>query len=79
VTATAGVKAARVFGRPNALTGMVVAVEVVVAPGYAREQVIGAVRNACQDLSAESRPRSVRAVDELASIGGKIVRRAVHT
>lgn len=79
VTATAGVKAARVFGRANALTGMVVAVELVVAPGFVREHVIGAVRNACQDLSAEARPRSVRAVDELASVGGKIVRRAVQS
>ncbi|CAM3598265.1 class I adenylate-forming enzyme family protein [Smaragdicoccus niigatensis] len=77
VTATAGVQAARVFGRSNALTGMVVAVELVVAPGFVRENVIGAVRNACQDLAAEARPRSVRAVDEIASVGGKIVRRTV--
>jgi acyl-coenzyme A synthetase/AMP-(fatty) acid ligase len=70
-----GVEAARVFGRPNKMTGSIVAVELVVAPGHEADAVIEAVRDACQDLPAASRPRSVRAVDEIATVGGKRNRR----
>jgi acyl-CoA synthetase (AMP-forming)/AMP-acid ligase II len=71
-----GVEVARVFGRPNRMTGAIVAVEVVVAAGADPEAVIDAVRDACQDLPAAARPRSVRAVEEIAVIGGKRNRKA---
>lgn len=69
-----GVDLARVFGRPNALTGAIVAVEVVAGPGTDTEELGRAVRAACADLPPASRPRSVRFVDEIATVGAKVVR-----
>lgn len=70
-----GVTMARVFGRPNKLTGAVVAVEVVSAADADQETVDAAIRDACQDLPPASRPRSIRFVDEIVTTGHKIVRR----
>lgn len=75
VSAVPGVTMARVFGRPNKLTGAVVAVEVVLAPGADPDTVDAALREACQDLPPASRPRSIRFVDEIVTTGHKIVRR----
>jgi len=74
-----GVALARVFGRKNALTGAVVAVEVVTEPGADREKVDAAIREACADLPPAARPRSIRFVDEIATTGLKIVRRTEET
>ena len=71
----AGVAVARVFGRKNALTGAVVAVEVVAEPDADHEKVDAAIREACADLPPAARPRSIRFVDEIATTGLKIVRR----
>jgi acyl-CoA synthetase (AMP-forming)/AMP-acid ligase II len=71
-----GVDVARVFGRPNKMTGMIVAVEAVAAPGTDREALIDAIRDACAELPAASRPRSVKVVDEIATHGGKRTRRS---
>jgi acyl-CoA synthetase (AMP-forming)/AMP-acid ligase II len=70
-----GVDMARVFGRVNAMTGSIVAVEVVAAPGTDTEQLSAAIRAACADLPPAARPRSIRFVDSVAMAGHKIVRR----
>jgi acyl-CoA synthetase (AMP-forming)/AMP-acid ligase II len=69
-----GVAIARVYGRPNAMTGAIVAVEVVGAPGADTEALDGAIRAACEDLPAAARPRSIRFVDALVTTGNKIAR-----
>jgi acyl-CoA synthetase (AMP-forming)/AMP-acid ligase II len=75
VGAVAGVDMARVFGRPNTMTGSIVAVEVVAAPDADPEAVTAAIRAACADLPAAARPRSIRFVDAVSTTGNKIVRR----
>jgi len=69
-----GVDLVRVFGRPNALTGAVVAVEIVAAPGTDTDALGRAVREACADLPPASRPRSIKFVSEIATTGAKVVR-----
>ncbi len=75
VAAVPGVAVARVFGRPNAMTGAIVAVEVVPEPDADPDAVKAAVRDACAGLPAAARPRSVRIVDAVQTAGDKIVRR----
>jgi acyl-CoA synthetase (AMP-forming)/AMP-acid ligase II len=70
-----GVDVARVYGRPNAMTGAIVAVEVVPAPGADTDAIRDAIRAACADLAPAARPRSIRFVDTVAMAGNKIVRR----
>src|SRR5256885_203780 len=52
IGAVPGVDMARVFGRPNAMTGAIVAVEVVAAPGADTDQIAAQIRAACADLPA---------------------------
>ncbi|MCW2767678.1 MAG: long-chain fatty acid--CoA ligase [Nocardioides sp.] len=75
VSAVAGVDMARVYGRPNPMTGAIVALEVVAAPGVDRDAVDAAIRAACADLPAAARPRNIRFVDSVTTAGSKIVRR----
>lgn len=75
ISALPGVEIARVFGRKNALTGSIVAVEAVVAPGHDPDEVGAAIREACEDLPPASRPRSIRFVDEIVTRDHKIIRR----
>lgn len=75
VGAVPGVDMARVYGRPNAMTGAIVAVEVVAAPGADTSAIDAAIRVACADLAAAARPRSIKFVDSVALAGNKIVRR----
>ncbi len=70
-----GVAVVRVHGRPNALTGAIVAVEIVPAEGVDPEEIRAGVTDACADLPAAARPRSVRFVDAVATHGQKILRR----
>lgn len=74
VAAVAGVQVARVFGRPNPMTGAIVAVEIVPEPGADEAQLKAAVRAACAHLPAAARPRSITVVAEIRTTGGKIVR-----
>ncbi|HWU21280.1 MAG TPA: class I adenylate-forming enzyme family protein [Nocardioides sp.] len=74
VAGVPGVRAARVYGRANALVGAVVAVDVVTEPGADEAAVKLAVKAACADLPRPAQPRSVRIVDDLAIRGGKTVR-----
>ncbi len=73
-----GVQLTHVYGRPNALTGAIVAAEVVVAAGADEEAVQDAIRNACAELPAASRPRSIRIVESIAISGQKIKRGAIR-
>jgi acyl-CoA synthetase (AMP-forming)/AMP-acid ligase II len=75
IGAVPGVDVARVFGRPNAMTGAIVAVEIVAAPGADTDLISAAIRAACADLPAASRPRSIKFVDTVSMAGNKIVRR----
>ncbi|MEO6884812.1 MAG: AMP-binding protein, partial [Jatrophihabitantaceae bacterium] len=76
VGAVPGVDMARVFGRPNAMTGAIVAVEVVAAPGSETDSIAAAIRAVCADLPAAARPRSIKFVEDIAMAGHKIVRRS---
>jgi acyl-coenzyme A synthetase/AMP-(fatty) acid ligase len=76
ITAVPGVALARVFGRPNPMTGAIVAVEVVVADGFDPKAVDAAIREACAGFPAAARPRRVRFVDHLETRENKVVRRA---
>jgi acyl-CoA synthetase (AMP-forming)/AMP-acid ligase II len=73
-----GVQMARVFGRPNALTGAIVAVEVIAEPGQDTEAIDAAIRAACADMPPASRPRSIRFVDEISTTGHKIIRQSTE-
>lgn len=77
VGAVPGVDMARVYGRPNAMTGAIVAVEVVAAPGADHREIDTAIRAACEDLAPAARPRSIKFVDTVTTAGAKIVRRVV--
>ena len=76
VGAVPGVDVVRVFGRPNPMTGAIVAVEIVPAPDTDQDTLREAIRAACEDLPAPSRPRSVKFVESVSMAGDKIVRRA---
>lgn len=74
VATVPGVRAARVYGRPNALVGTVVAVDVVPEPGTDEQELKAAVRAACADLPRPWQPKSVKVVEELATKQGKTLR-----
>ena len=76
ISAIPGIDLVRVFGRPSALTGAVVAVEVVAAPDRDTDEIGDAIREACADLPPASRPRSIRFVDQIVTTDNKITRRA---
>lgn len=76
VAAVPGVRAARVYGRANALVGAVVAVDVVAEDGTDESDLKAAVRAACADLPRPWQPKSVRVVQELAMKENKILRGA---
>lgn len=75
VAAVPGVVMARVYGRPNAMTGAIVALEVVAAPGADPDALKAAVKAACADLAPAARPRSIKVVDDIVTTGSKILRR----
>ena len=68
---------ARVFGRPNPLTGSIVAAEIVPVGGVAGADVVTCgpqVKAAVADLPRAWHPRSVTFVDAIETRGGKTVR-----
>ncbi|MGJ9412772.1 class I adenylate-forming enzyme family protein [Aeromicrobium sp. CF4.19] len=75
VSGVPGVDMARVYGRPNPMTGAIVALEVVPAPGADQAALKQALRDACDDLLPAARPRSITFVDDISTSGGKILRR----
>ena len=77
IAALDSVAVARVFGRPSALTGCIVAVEIVPVGGPAAadvEQIRRDVKAAVGDLPRAWQPRSVTFVDAIETRGGKMVR-----
>ncbi len=74
VSAVPGVEMVRAFGRTNPISGAILALEVVPAPGADKDQVEQAIRAACTDFSAAERPRSIRFVETMETIGNKMAR-----
>jgi len=69
-----GVALAHAHGRPNALVGHVVALDVVLADGADAPAVDAAIRDEFADDPAAHRPRSITFVDTLDTHGGKLLR-----
>lgn len=75
VSAIPGVQLVRAYGRPSALTGAIVAVDIVADDGRDQDELYHAVKAACADLPAASRPRSINFVETIQTVGNKVVRR----
>jgi acyl-CoA synthetase (AMP-forming)/AMP-acid ligase II len=69
-----GVQLAAVYGRPSAVTGQIVAVDILAAPGRDTAELERRIREACTALPAASRPRRIRFVPQLEIRGSKLVR-----
>ncbi len=74
VCSVEGVELAAVYGRPNPITGQIVAVDVVAAPGTDADELPGRIHEACRRLPAAGRPRRIRVVPALETRGGKLLR-----
>lgn len=68
------VQMVRVFGRRSALTGSIVAVEVIPSPNADRDELDAQIREACADLPPAAQPRSIRFVETMATTGNKLSR-----
>ena len=75
ISALETVALARVHGRPNALTGAVVAVDVVAAGDSDLATIREQIKEAVADLPPAWRPRSVKLVDAVETRGDKTLRR----
>lgn len=73
-----GVQLAAVYGRANAVTGQIVAADVIPAPGTDTAELEPRIRAACQALPAAARPRRVRFVADLDIRGSKLMRHEVQ-
>ncbi len=71
-----GVELARVYGKSNAITGQIVAVDVVASSSVDRAALEQRIRGACSDLPVQARPRYVRFVAQLDMRNTKLVRTA---
>jgi acyl-CoA synthetase (AMP-forming)/AMP-acid ligase II len=69
-----GVELASAYGRPNPVTGQIVALDVVVSNGSDPKAVEAGIREACEALPRAGRPRRIRFVDELETRGNKLIR-----
>ena len=65
---------ARAYGRPNPMSGHIVALDVVPIDGADTEAVEDAIRAACAHLAPAAQPRRIRFVDDIEMKGGKVVR-----
>lgn len=74
VSALPGVQLARVYGQDNPVVGQIVAIDVVLAAGYAQESVEDSIRDACTVLVRAMRPRSINFVATLATNNFKLKR-----
>jgi acyl-coenzyme A synthetase/AMP-(fatty) acid ligase len=78
INALDSVEMARVFGRPNKLTGAIVAVEVVPVGGAANadeDAIRAAIKAAVADLPRAWQPRNIALVETIETLGGKTARR----
>lgn len=76
IAAVDGVELVHVYGRPNAVTGQIVAVDVVAVAGADQDTVEEAIRDACASLPRAAQPRRIRFVDDLGVRENKVVRSA---
>lgn len=74
ISAIPGVALVAAYGRPNSLTGEIVAVDVVAEQGADTNELRGAIKARCAQLPAPGRPRSIRFVDEIETRGSKLTR-----
>jgi acyl-coenzyme A synthetase/AMP-(fatty) acid ligase len=74
VAAVPGVVVCAVYGTANAITGQIVAVDVVAQADADRDALTEAIHAACSNLPATARPRRIRFVDELDLSGQKVIR-----
>ncbi len=78
ITRLDSVALARVYGRPNKLTGAIVATEIVPVGGVERadvDAIRAQIKAAVADLPRAWQPRSVTFVDAIETKGGKTIRR----
>lgn len=76
VSTVPGVRHAAVYGAPNAITGQIVAIDLVLEDGADEETVVRSIHKTCRaELPAPGRPRRIRVVDRLETLGDKVVRR----
>lgn len=74
ITSLPGVAAARVFGRPNPMTGAIVAAEVIPAGEADQKSIRVEIKRVLEDLPPAWHPRSVKFVDSVETRGDKTVR-----
>jgi acyl-CoA synthetase (AMP-forming)/AMP-acid ligase II len=74
ILALPDVEAARVYGRPNRLTGAIVAVDIVPSRAANLDKVRQTVKEAVANLPRACQPRSVTLVDAIETRGGKTIR-----
>jgi len=74
IAAVDGVELARVYGRPNPITGQLAVAEVVSRPEVDEEQLEKEIRGACEALPRAARPRRIEFVDEIETRGSKLAR-----
>jgi acyl-CoA synthetase (AMP-forming)/AMP-acid ligase II len=70
-----GVELVHAYGRKSAVTGQIVAVDVVARDGVDTEDLEDRIHDACEGLVAAAQPRRIRFVDEIEVQGNKITRR----
>lgn len=76
VASVEGVALAAAYGRASPVTGQIVALDVVAAPGAEPARVEAAIRTACEALPRPARPQRIRFVGELEVRGNKLIRGA---
>lgn len=72
---TSGVQLAHAYGRPNPVSGQIVAVDVIAEPGTDGAALREAIRVTCEPLPPAAQPRLIRLVTELDIREQKISRR----
>lgn len=74
VSQVAGVSLVRASGRPSALVGNIVALDVLPVVGIDRDELRVAIRQACSTLPPASQPRSITFVETMDTAGNKLSR-----
>ena len=75
IAALSDVQLVRAYGRPNPLTGSIVALDIVATPAADLDSLRERVRATCAGLPPAWRPRSIKFVSEIRTTGGKTTRR----
>jgi acyl-CoA synthetase (AMP-forming)/AMP-acid ligase II len=76
VQSVPGVTAAHCYGRANPVSGQIVSVDVVPAPGVDRAALETAIHQAVASLPRHAQPRLVRFVEQLETVNRKVLRRS---